>query len=102
MDSNELYKKLILAARSHPPADAVPYAFEKRIMSRVFSLAKIDPWAIWSRNLWRAAFLCGLVCLAVGVWSYGKLSREPSTESLSVAFESTVFSPVDEGAGDAW
>ena len=55
----ELQKKLLGVARAHPPAEAVPYAFEKRIMARiaahVASQTAMDAWTFWSRSLWRAA-----------------------------------------------
>jgi hypothetical protein len=102
MDLNTLYNKLILAARAARPSEEVPYAFEKRIMARLMPRLKVDPWALWSRNLSRSAVLCGIVCLLVGLWSYHKFSRDTVADSISVAFETAVFAPQDQGNGDGW
>ena len=56
MNLDDLQKKLLAAARSHPPVDAVPYAFEKRIMARLGAARNVaDGWTFWGRALWRAA-----------------------------------------------
>ena len=54
MNLSELQQKLIAAARSNPPSDAVPYAFEKRLLARLAGRPVVDNWALWSRALWRA------------------------------------------------
>jgi hypothetical protein len=102
MDTNTLYHKLILAARKAPSPDDVPYAFEKRVMARLAGRPPVDAWALWSRNLWRSAALCGFVCLAVGGWRYATVSRDFSSEAMSLAFEKTVFAPMDQSLGEMW
>ena len=102
MDLNALYSKLILAARRNPPSDAVPYAFERRIMARLAPRLCVDLWAVWSRNLWRSALMCSFVCLAVGGWSYVRISHDVSTEAIALAFEKTVFTPMDPSIGEMW
>ena len=102
MDIDALYQKLILAARKAPTSEAVPYAFEKRIMAHLSPLKRFDPWASWSRALWRSAFMCALISRAVGGWSYASISQEASPEAVSLEFETTVFTPMDRTIGEMW
>ena len=102
MDSNAFYKKLVVVARKAPPSEAVPYAFEKRIMARVGSRLKLDAWALWSQSLWRAALMCGLVSIAMGAWCYTSISRDNSSQAVSLAFEKTVFAPIDQAVAGSW
>jgi hypothetical protein len=67
----------------------VPYAFEKRIMARLSSVAPLDPLALWSRGLWRAALSCVIVtglCVAWATWS----QPEPQMD-LAQEFESAIL-----------
>jgi hypothetical protein len=102
MDLNALQKRLLLAARKNPPSEAVPLAFEQRIMARLAARATADIWAQWSRGLWRAAFSCALVSLAVGGWSVSRMSHDPGPEAMSIAFEKTVFASMDQAIEDSW
>lgn len=93
-----LQQKLLAAARLDRPSDAVPYAFERRIMARVAELARgpVDLWGAWSRLLWRAATPClGLtaVLLAVALFS-GALQGTPLT--LGEGLETTVYAVLTE------
>ena len=69
MNLFELQRKLLEAARSNPPSEQVPYAFEKRIMAGITALPKTDEWAWWSRALWRGAAACAGVAILLGAWS---------------------------------
>jgi len=68
MDLLELKRKLIAAARSNPPSEQVPYAFEKRIMARLPARTS-DEWAWWGRALWRGAAACAAGALLFSAWS---------------------------------
>ena len=70
MNLFELQRKLLEAARSNPPSEQVPYAFEKRIMAGITALPKTDEWAWWSRALWRGAAACAGVAILLGAWSF--------------------------------
>ena len=69
MDFAKLHTKLIAAARSNPPSDHVPYAFEKRMLARLGAVQMDDSWAVWGKALWRGAFACLVVAVGLSVWS---------------------------------
>jgi hypothetical protein len=102
MNLNDLLDKLMAAAKKGPPADHVPYAFEKRIMSRLASVAPPNPWALWGGPLWRAAVSCVAITVLCGVWSMASNRQADSPESFSQAFEAAVFAPPSQHAEDAW
>ena len=94
MKPSQLERKLIAAAKAHTPSDAVPYAFEQRIMSRLGKVPVIDLWADWSRALWRAAAPCVAVAIGFGVWhSYVNHTNDAGTD-LSQDLERTVLASV--------
>ena len=97
MNTTELHKKLMAAARSTAPDDRVPYAFEKRIMARLTSVKPLDAWTLWGHALWRAAVSCVAVTQLTGAWMFwsghgtstrGDLLEEFETAAL-VAADST-------------
>ena len=101
MNLNELHAKLIAVAKKNPPSDHVPYAFEKRIMSRLASVSPPNFWALWGGPLWRAAVSCLAITLLCGLWSLAASRQADSPESLSQAFEAAVVSP-GQHVEDAW
>jgi hypothetical protein len=102
MNLNDLQRKLMAAARAHPPADAVPYAFEKRITHCLKGLGKVDYWAFWSRALWRAAAPCVAVALVLVVLSFLNGPGTSSSPDLSQELENTVLAAasVDQPSAD--
>jgi len=86
MNLNELQRKLLAAARAHPPADSVPYAFEKRVLTRLAEPPALDAWALWNRVLWRAAAPCVALCLTLTAWSYFAGTRAASPDMLGDAW----------------
>jgi hypothetical protein len=101
MNIVELRKKLLAAARLIPISDAVPYAFEKRIMARIASEPTVDVWALWSRLLWKAAAPCVAIMLVMSVWAAISVDFTNSAETLAADLESTVMAPLDR-LQDAW
>jgi hypothetical protein len=101
MNENELRAKLISAARNNPPSDHVPYAFEKRIMSRLGEAAP-NVWAIWAGPLWRAAISCVAITILCGVWSLATHPKKDNSDNFSQDFEAAVFAPVSQHLEDAW
>ena len=101
MNPGELHKKLMQAARSCPPSDAVPYAFEKRIMARLSAVRPADVWALWSRALARAAVASVVVTLLAGAWSVWSGYEEDSAAEFSKQFETAVFL-VGEQTDESW
>ena len=98
MNADLLQKKLIAAARTHPPGDGVPYAFEKRVMARLGRRsATVNP-ALWARGLWRAAVPCMGIALLLGVWTFFYPATNGNTADLSQNFENTLLAAVDQSA----
>jgi hypothetical protein len=67
MKTDPLHQALIRAGRADPTSDAVPYAFEKRVMAAVRRAAAPDPMKGWVLGLWRAALssagVAAIACL---------------------------------------
>jgi hypothetical protein len=99
MNIAELHRKLIAAARAEPPADRVPFAFEKRIMARLRESPGFDAWAFWGRALWRAAAPCVAIMLALGVWSFYSASAIGTGEAYLADLDQAVLAPVVSGLG---
>ena len=102
MNPSDLQARLIAVARKTPPQDRVPYAFEKRVMARLAALAPINPWAMWGRSLWRAAFACIAITFICGVWSFAAAPPGGNDESFSQSFQSAVYAPISQHVGDVW
>lgn len=98
MNLPELEKKLLKAARSQPPADSVPYAFEQRVMARLRAEPRMDPLAFWGRMLWRAAVPCLAMVVVMFVLSH--LGGQPS-DNLADDFEQTLFAGISQ-AIESW
>ena len=94
MKLGELERKLLAAAKANPPSDAVPYAFEQRIMARLGKVPVLDLWADWSRALWRAAAPCVAVAILFGVWNAFTPSPTTASTDLSQDLEQTVLASV--------
>ena len=101
MNLTELQRKLLAAARANPPADTVPYAFEKRILARLAEAPAMDAWALWNRVLWRAAGPCVALCLTLSVWSYFAGTDATSPDVLAADLEDAVLAPFDN-LGGSW
>ena len=97
MNLVELEHKLIAAARSDPPDDRVPYAFEKRITALIAARAGADHWMFWTRGLWRAAASCVAVAVVFGAVSLFTPAASDNGNDLSQDFENTLLASVDQG-----
>ena len=102
MKLNQLERKLIAAARANPPSDAVPYAFEQRVLARIGSAPAFDAWADWSKALWRAAAPCVAVAIALGVWTAFSPETNAAQTDLSQALENTLFMAVTQDGNITW
>ena len=96
MNLADLQKKLIAAARNDSPSDAVPYAFEKRVMALITSKPVPDVLLLWSRALWRGAASCIAVMLLLGAISFFTPGANTSSGDLSQDFEKTLLAAVDQ------
>jgi hypothetical protein len=99
MNANELEAKLLKAARALPAKANVPYAFEKRVMAALRTQPAIDPWALWSRLLWRAAAPCVGIMLALSAWTV--VNSASSQASLAADLEQNIWGPLTS-LNDSW
>ena len=110
MKLESLRQKLLATARANPPADRVPYTFEKRIMARLEQQPAFDAAALWARALWRGAAPCIAVALLLSVWSFIGTQNNPTTNpatdtgDLAQHFEQTMLATVtaEEPAEEIW
>ncbi len=102
MDLAELNRKLIAAARAHPPSQRVPFAFEKRIMARLTRPFEPDYRALWARALWRAAAPCVGIMLLFSAWAFFAPAANTSGSDLSQELESTVLAAVEQDSTADW
>ena len=102
MNLDNLQQKLLAAARAQLPGDAVPYAFEKRILARITSQPVTDLAAGWVSGLWRAAATCASLCVLLGAWTLLSPTSNGGEDELSQQFENTVFAAVDQDPDDSW
>jgi hypothetical protein len=96
MQVDELYRKLIAAARAYRPSDQVPYAFEKRILAQLTLRPVVDTGAEWARALWRAVVPCLAVVILLSVWALVAPGSGSASGDLSQDFVATVLAPVTQ------
>ncbi len=98
MNTEELRKKLLAAARANPPRDHVPLAFEKRVLANLAANPAANIAALWARALWRAAVPCVAVTVLLGAFSFMPTSTTNATneEDLSQTFEQTLLASSDQ------
>jgi hypothetical protein len=101
MNIEHLQERLWAAARALPPNEDVPYAFEKRVMAALAEQGAVDPWAMWSRLLWRAAAPCVGIMLVVSVWSAVAHSSSTSSGNLAADLDRAVWGPL-ASINDSW
>jgi hypothetical protein len=95
MNITELHSKLIAAARSNPPSDRVPYAFEHRIMANLRGMKAGDICSIWAAALWRAAVPCVALAVLCSAWTFFAVHEAPSND-LAQDFDSIVMAEADQ------
>jgi hypothetical protein len=101
MELAELQERLLAAARASSPSDAVPHAFEKRIMARLADRSLPDLWALWGRTLWRAVVPSLVIVLMLGVWASFHPGELAPDEGLALDLESAVYAPLND-LGNPW
>ncbi len=101
MNMAELQKKLFAAARTNPPSDEVPYAFEERILAQLAAKPAFDILAAWNRTLWQAAAPCVVVMLLLGAWTRFAQRTDSSRETLAADLESSLYLPFDNST-ETW
>jgi hypothetical protein len=96
MDLENLYRKVIAAARGQIPSEQVPHGFERRVMARLQRCSVFDEWAIWARVLWRAAVPSLAVMLLLIVWSVAAPGGNGASHDLSLDLENTLLTAADQ------
>ena len=91
MNLDQLHRKLIAAARAHPPPDDVPYAFEQRILACLRELPAADVWTLWARSLWRAATPCVAIMMLFLAWFLLAPAGYSNSNDMSQELENTVL-----------
>ena len=91
MNTSDLQRKLIAAARVQSPSEAVPYSFEKRIMARLVGVRPVDAWAVWASALWRAAVPCIVITLLFTAWTFFATPPGASSTDLSAELDNTLL-----------
>ena len=86
------------AARANPPADGVPYAFEKRMTVLLRARPGLDWREMWARALWRGAVACLALMLLLGALILAA-PPTPSTSDLSQDLEITMFAAMNQDSG---
>ena len=96
MNAKLLQEKLLRVARSNPPSDNVPYAFEQRILALVRATAPMDRLSLWARALWKAAIPCLGVTMLFFAWAAADphSTNVEATASLDSELESTLMASV--------
>ena len=101
MNLQELADKLLRSARSSPSREAVPYAFEQRVMAQIRALPAPDLWAVWSAALWRAAMACLAITLLSSAWTLWASQSNSSQVEFSQEFESALVM-TEPSFDEAW
>jgi hypothetical protein len=101
MNPSKLSHKLVRVARAKPPGDAVPFAFEQRIMARIRQGKPTDAWAVWSAALWRAAFACLAISVLSGALTVWVGSRDAGQNEFAQEFESALVASESQ-FDEAW
>lgn len=102
MNLDELHNKLIAIARTNPPSEQVPYAFEKRIMTRLAAMPIMDEWSFWAKGLWRAVAPCVGIMMLLCAWSAFFASTRAPASDLSQEIDNTVMAAVDQEPPADW
>ena len=101
MKTEQLYQKLINAAKSAPPSTEVPFGFEHRVLARLRAGFRMDPWLVWSGQLWRAAYLSLAAMMLCGAFVFMVDLRKTNANSLADDLEETVMAVIGSG-GNGW
>lgn len=104
MNLAELQKKLLAAARTTPPSEQVPLAFERRILAQLTARPAMDLPALWAQALWQATAPC--VALTLGLLALSSvLTTEVTTSTdgdLAQTFEQTLLAATDATTEESW
>ncbi len=101
VDIDQLQRKLMTAARSHPPSDSVPYAFEQRVMARLRAAQASGAGRAWAAVFWRAAAPGGIIAILLGLWTLTSTSGGNRTDSLDADLETTLCAAMDRSP-ESW
>ena len=92
---NAILDQLLATARAYPPAEDMPYRFEKRVMARLTAPMLPDAWTLWGRGLWRAAVSCVAIMVMSGAWAAWSNRTGFTAGDFSEQFETAVLAQAD-------
>jgi hypothetical protein len=92
MNIEKLQSRLIAAMRAARSSDAVPFAFEKRVMARLRRASVPDAWTHWGAAMLRACVPCVAIMLLCVAWTAFSGAPHPD----GVTLEETVLASVAE------
>lgn len=95
MDLSHLERKLLAAGRTEIYPEAVPRAFEKRVLANLGRGSPVDPWETWARAMWRAAGLCSAPALLLAAWTAVDFASGGSGTDLVEDFEATLLAAAE-------
>lgn len=95
----ELEDRLFSAARRLRPSEHVPYGFEKRIMARLLSEPRVDPWLVLTRVLWKGAGAAVAVMACSSLWLIADLSLGSPQATLAEDLDSAVYAGLTDSEG---
>ena len=94
-------ERFLRLARNLPGNEHVPYAFEKRIMAHVRELLAENPFAIWSRMLWRAVAPClGVMVVAIVLYFGQGDTAAPEPSATTANPSNPTIAPPEQNAID--
>ena len=93
---NDMFERLIRAARRIPEDPSSPYAFEKRIMAQIQSIRPVDAGTFWALGLWKATVPCLALMLCTTFWASlnGNADMGTSEELLASELQWTMAQPL--------
>jgi hypothetical protein len=101
MDLARLERTLIETARRMVPRDAVPFAFERRVMAALIPPLGADPWNVFLLVLRRAAVVSLAITALAGTWSVVSPRIDREQVPLAEQLETVVLGDL-EPPGEGW
>ena len=96
MNLAQLERTLLAAAKTVPPGDHVPYAFERRVLARLRRGPATDQLVWWARSLWRAAAPGVAVTVLLALWVAGSGTASDPDRSVNADIETALFAVIDD------
>ena len=93
MSIEERTQQFVRIARSIPTNDAVPLAFEQRIMARLADPMPLELFELWTRLLWKLAAGGIAIAFLAAIWAASAPKQSPLIPDLANDLEKTILAP---------